>query len=301
MNEHKPVLFSEILSESKSLNQTHLKMLDGTFGRGGHSIGLLKSIEGLTIDAFDHDQDAIQYAKENFSDYIDSSKLRIFHTSFHEFEKEIDKSTYDLILLDLGVSSPQLDQAHRGFSFYHDGPLDMRMDQRAPLTAADILNTWDEESLCELFVKYGEVQRPNRVVRAVVSDRGAEPFLTTRSFASLVERIEGWRKKGTHPATKYFMALRIYVNNEIAPLEEVLEKLAQHLNPSGLFMVITFHSMEDRIVKWKFKSMESLGTPKYKKVIVASREEEVSNPRSRSAKLRVFQRSSDVASLQSVN
>ncbi|MCB0394686.1 MAG: 16S rRNA (cytosine(1402)-N(4))-methyltransferase RsmH [Bdellovibrionales bacterium] len=289
--EHVPILLNEILEHLKSMSFEPCQMLDGTFGRGGHSSAILKEFSGLKIDAFDRDQQAIDYANEHFNEYIENQRLRLFHGTFHEFENFVGESKYDVILLDLGVSSPQLDQAERGFSFYGDGPLDMRMDQSQGITAADILNEWDEEDLIELFKKYGEIRSPYRVVRAVVHDRKSEPYTTTRSFASLIERVEGWRKKGTHPATQYFLALRIGVNDEIGPLESVIEKMVNHLNQNGEMYVITFHSIEDRIVKWTFKNLSSLGKPKYKKVIVPSDEEMSANPRSRSAKLRIFERS----------
>jgi 16S rRNA (cytosine1402-N4)-methyltransferase len=194
------------------------------------------------------------------------------------------------MLLDLGVSSPQLDVAERGFSFYHDGPLDMRMDQRREQSAADVVNNIDEDDLTELFKTLGEIPRPYKVVRAIVHDRKTEPFTTTRQLASMIERVEGWSRKGHHPATRYFMALRLYVNRELELLEQALPDLIAGLNDQGRLAVITFHSLEDRIVKNFFKTHAELGKPVNKKVIIAKWPERKSNPRARSAKLRVFQR-----------
>ncbi len=173
------------------------------------------------------------------------------HFNFHNIA-ELNQ-TFDVILLDLGVSSPQLDEAERGFSFYHDGPLDMRMNQQLPHTAADIVNTWPEVELIELFTELGEIRRPQRVVRAIVNDRKEKPFSTTRDLSGLIERVEGWQRKGHHPATRYFLGLRMAVNNELSGLESCLPELMRSLTPNGRLIIITFHSLEDRIVKYAFK------------------------------------------------
>jgi 16S rRNA (cytosine1402-N4)-methyltransferase len=200
---------------------------------------------------------------------------------------------FDVILADLGVSSPQLDQAARGFSFYQEGPLDMRMDQSQGATAADIVNSWPEVELLDLFTRYGEVRSPRRVVRALVNDRKQTPFTTTSQLSGLIERVEGWRKKGQHPATRYFLALRMAVNNELSGLETSVPDLMRALSEKGRLIVITFHSLEDRIIKYAFREAPALGFPLFKKVVVPSEEEILQNPRARSAKLRVFQRGSN--------
>ena len=160
---------------------------------------------------------------------------------------------------------------------------------RQELSAETIINSWPEEELVEVFKSYGEVRSPFRVVRAIVHDRQEKPFTTTKELSGLIERVDGWRKKGHHPATKYFLGLRLAVNRELEQLSESLPHMMEALNENGRLAVLTFHSLEDRIVKRIFKSSE-LGKPVNKKVIVATREEQQSNPRSRSAKLRVFQR-----------
>jgi 16S rRNA (cytosine1402-N4)-methyltransferase len=289
---HIPVLLKEILEMFSTYPKAPEQMFDGTFGRGGHSRALLEAFPSLKVQAVDKDVEAIEYAHKNFKKEIEAQRLRLFQGSFADFVKspESSKDTYDLMLLDLGVSSPQLDQAQRGFSFYHDGPLDMRMNLSQITTAAEIINEWDEEDLIEIFQKYGEIRSPFRVIRAILNDRHAKPFTSTQQLAGLIERVDGWRQKGRHPATQYFMALRLKVNQELEHLEQSLEALMQALVPGGVMAVITFHSLEDRIVKTIFRNNEELGRPINKKVIVPSDEEEKSNPRSRSAKLRFFRR-----------
>lgn len=283
---HAPVMLNEVIAIFKE-SQTPLKtFLDGTFGRGGHTKAIAENFPGLKIWGMDQDDEAISAGNT-----LNLNHLTLVHGNFSEFDSKItDQTSFDGILLDLGVSSPQLDNAERGFSFYHDGPLDMRMDRSQKATAADIVNTWDEDELIELFKNLGEVRNPFRVVKAIVHDRKVTPFTTTRQLAGMIERVSGWRKKGFNPATQYFMALRLQVNGELRVLEETLPKLMNALTDKGRAVVITFHSLEDRIVKNIFKNNPELGRPVSKKVVKPSREEEKSNPRSRSAKLRAFER-----------
>jgi 16S rRNA (cytosine1402-N4)-methyltransferase len=158
------------------------------------------------------------------------------------------------------------------------------------LTAAEIVNTWSEDDLADLFRTYGEIQRPMRVVRAIINDRVDNPFVRTQQLSSMIERVEGWRKKGVHPATLFFMALRLEVNRELEAVEKAIPQLMERLNPGGRLLVITFHSLEDRIVKNLFRNNEALGSPVRKKVIKPQWDESKVNPRARSAKLRVFER-----------
>lgn len=284
---HKPVLLEEVV---KFISEIHPRtILDGTFGRGGHTRALLEACPDSTVLGIDQDLAAIEFGEKEMKDV---KRLSLKHFNFHNIAKLTEKPAdgFDSILLDLGVSSPQLDVAERGFSFYHDGPLDMRMDQTAQETAADVVNTWPEVELLNLFTKYGEIRRPQRVVRAIVNDRKETPFTTTRQLSSLMERVEGWQKKGHHPATRYFLALRMIVNNELAGLEACLPDLMRALSPRGRLLIITFHSLEDRIIKYAFRESQELGFPLVKKVITPTREEERDNPRARSAKLRIFQR-----------
>lgn len=290
---HVPVLMEPLLKYFREYAEQNpdqkIRYFDGTFGRGGHLRAVLNAFPNCSAVAFDQDPEAIEFAKENFKDELASGRLEIFHKNFADFSPEVH-GQFDLMLLDLGVSSPQLDQSQRGFSFYHDGPLDMRMDFSKGKTAADIVNSLSEDELNELFKELGEIRSPYRVTRAIVNDRIETPYKTTRELASLIERVEGWQKKGFHPATQFFMALRLEVNQELEVVRKSLTKLIHGLKPKARLAVLTFHSLEDRIVKNAFKDFNDLdlGAPLFKKVIQAERDEAKDNPRSRSAKLRIF-------------
>ena len=196
-----------------------------------------------------------------------------------------------MILLDLGPSSPQLDEPERGFSFYKDGPLDMRMNQDIQQTAGDIVNQFTEEELIQIFKELGEVRNPRSVVRSILRERKKQKIESTGKLSRLIEKTVPWRNK--HPATPYFLALRLKVNNELEGLRESLPFLIQSLRDQGRIFVITFHSLEACIVKQIFKEscLKKEGVLVNKKVIRPSREEVLSNPRSRSAQMRIFQRS----------
>lgn len=291
---HIPVFLNAVLDVFKTSAIPIRHAFDGTFGRGGHTRAMLETWPEASVCAFDWDEEAIRFGEENFAAEIAAKRLRLVRASYEEF-KSVRSSdpefpeSFDLMLLDLGVSSPQLDQAERGFSFYHDGPLDMRMDRRGETTAAEIVNTWDEQELARLFIEYGEVSRPFRVARAIVHDRKErKPFETTRELASMIERVDGWHKKGSHPATRYFLALRMKVNEELSNLTSALPELIEGLSEGGILAVITFHSLEDRIVKNIFKEHLDVGELVNKKVIKPDEEEIRRNPRARSAKLRAF-------------
>lgn len=293
---HEPVLLEETLkavSEHFALDQVFCG-IDGTFGRGGHAKELLNKFPKLKIIGLDQDQAAIDYAKDQYAELISSKRLEIIKTNFADQEK-IEKSVEDavqFVFLDIGVSSPQLDNADRGFSFYNDGPLDMRMDQNSELTASKVLNTYEPEELREIFLKYGEVYASDRVLEHITEFRNQKKFSTTLEFASLIEKACGWRRKSVHPATLYFQALRIYINKELESLEAALNYFTEKLEAGGIFAVITFHSLEDRMVKRFFKNND-LGKPVNKKVIKPSKEEESKNKRARSSKLRVFKKYED--------
>lgn len=290
---HKPVLLKEVLDFAGAVDPREI--FDGTFGRGGHTRALLEAHPRARVTALDQDMQAIEYGRQAFASELAENRLALYHHSFHDLPsfKNIPPKGFDVILLDLGVSSPQLDEAERGFSFYHDGPLDMRMDRGRELTAAEVVNTWPEVELLELFQKYGEVRQPRRVVRAIVNDRVEKPFTSTRQLSEMIERVEGWQKKGHHPATRYFLALRMAVNRELSGLEECLPDLMRALSEKGRLIVITFHSLEDRIIKYAFREAVEWGFPLTKRVVIPSDEEMKENPRARSAKLRVFQRGAD--------
>lgn len=291
---HIPVMEAEVLNFIKESKISADFLIDATFGRGGHSLSCLKQFSNLKILACDKDIEAIKYGELHFKSFVTDQRLFFSHTDF----KNIDKKEFCLfskiqcshILVDLGVSSPQLDQAERGFSFYKDGPLDMRMDKRQDFIAADIVNTYSQDQLIALFQNKGEVYKPYRVVRAIIEDRKHKTFSKTLDLAGLIERVDSWQKKSFHPATKYFMALRLEVNSELDDLKEALEKFINYLQPGGRLIVLSFHSLEDRIVKQLFKSCTDKGNILTKKIIKASEEEKKENPRSRSAKLRVFEK-----------
>lgn len=311
---HKPVFLDDVLTVFRTKQGPVRFTFDGTFGRGGHARAVMNEYPEAKMVAFDWDEEALRFGREKFAEDLAGGRLDLVRASFAEFrkirEEELAKGAgagadgatsvarnafqhgFDLMLLDLGVSSPQLDTAERGFSFYQDGPLDMRMDQRLETTAADVVNEWDEQDLARLFIECGEVQRPFRVVRAICHDRKTTPFTTTKQLAGLIERVDGWHKKGSHPATRYFQALRIGVNEELTTLSKALPDLIEGLAPGGILAVITFHSLEDRIVKHIFKDHLHVGKLVNKKVIKPSDEEVRVNARARSAKLRAFEKGS---------
>ncbi len=286
---HIPVLLQEVLASFEPLKNSHaLTYFDGTYGRGGHfrEIKKIYAVEQALLA--DQDLEAVAAAESEWSESILQKKIKVFHSSFLHFAKT-NQQPLNLILLDLGVSSPQLDEGHRGFSFNKEGPLDMRMNQKTIKSAADLVNELDFDELMEVFKKYGEVPNPFHVVKAIIEDRVEKPFVTTLQLSSLIERVDGWAKKGFHPATQYFMALRLVVNQELEVLQEAVPLLIDQLQDGGLFSIITFHSLEDRIVKNLFKDDEH-GFLVNKKVIVPSEEECKLNTRARSAKLRIFQK-----------
>lgn len=282
---HTPVLLQDVLDFAAEIPFQSGVFMDGTFGRGGHARELIKAQPEMKLLALDCDQDAVEFGKKELD-------IDVHHCNFTDFEEALGEEKLAGALLDLGVSSPQLDEGERGFSFYHDGPLDMRMDRTKEFNAAELVNTWDDRDLTDLFKEYGEVRRPQKLVEALIGRRRKKKFETAQDLAGFIEKVEGWRKKGHHPATNYFMAIRIAVNQELSRIEEVLPKLAKRLEPDGRLLVITFHSLEDRIVKNIFKQLkeENVGFPVNKKVIQATWDEKKKNPRARSAKLRVFQR-----------
>lgn len=293
---HIPVFLDPVMEIFRGGRSEVRVAFDGTFGRGGHARAVMNEWPSAKMVAFDHDQTAIEFGQVNFAEEIASGRMMLIRSNYDEF-KSVAASTpgfpkeFDRMLLDLGVSSPQFDEAQRGFSFNKLGPLDMRMDQRLETTAADLVNTLEEQDLARIFIEYGEVQRPFRVVRAIVHDRKhKKPFETTQELSGLIERVDGWHKKGIHPATRYFMALRLKVNEELEGLTRALPDLIASLADGGVLAVITFHSLEDRIVKNIFKDHLHVGRLVNKKVIKPTDEEVRRNPRARSAKLRAFEK-----------
>ena len=291
---HQPVLVNEILQYAKGIKNVNW-LLDLTFGSGGHSQALKAQFPLVKIMALDQDPLAVQRAKA-----LPRLKKNFFieHENFHSFEslsKKFKQKYFDLILLDLGPSTPQLKDPARGFSFYLEGPLDMRMNTLNPLKAEHIVNQWGKDELFNLFTKQGEIRHPQPVIRALLRERKKTPILSTKQLADLITKAIGWKKKGRHPASSYFLALRIEVNNELEGLKNSLPLVIQALQNGGRMFVLAFHSLEDRIVKQIFKNscLKKEGFLVNKKVMRPSRKEVLMNPSSRSAVLRIFQKTKE--------
>ena len=305
---HLPVLFNEALHEL-SIKPGGI-YIDCTFGRGGHSAGILQQLNANgQLLALDRDLDAIQseYAQELIKD----PRFQLEHCCFSQLQNVVEKRGWlgkvDGILMDFGVSSPQLDNAQRGFSFMRDGPLDMRMDCSSGLSAAEWLASVSEQDLVRVLFDYGEERFARRIANAVVTQRLEKPLETTKQFVDLLVEAIPFKEKHKHPATRSFQAVRIAINSELEEISNVLEQAVGALAVGGKIVVISFHSLEDRIVK-RFIRDESRGkyTPsklpllqeeqalirlkKCGKAIKASKQELANNPRSRSAVMRVAQR-----------
>jgi 16S rRNA (cytosine1402-N4)-methyltransferase len=303
---HKSVLLQETI-ELLDLKEGSV-VVDGTVGAGGHSEAILRKIgeKGMLI-GIDQDQTALDIAKNKFK----SGNFRLIKGNFSDIKKIIQAAgidKVDAILLDLGVSSMQLDEGERGFSFSKSAPLDMRMDQASNLTASEIVNTYTESELTKIFRDYGEEEQSKSIAKRIVEVRVSEPIVYTDQLAEVVRGVKGPRGAlRVDPATKVFQALRIEVNKELLALQSALPQLVELLKSGGRFAIISFHSLEDRIVK-KFINYYSekchcppenpicncKTVPVLKKItkkaVVASREEQDRNPRARSAKLRVAEK-----------
>jgi len=283
--------------------------IDGTFGRGGHSRHVLSHLgpEGRLI-AIDRDPQAIAAAKQ----FADDPRFQIVHGGFGQLADYVEElglvGKINGVLLDLGVSSPQLDDADRGFSFLRDGPLDMRMDNSQGETAAQWLARAEIEDMAWVFKTYGEEKNSRHIARCIAADRDEKPFLRTKDLADLIARITKNKERNKHPATRVFQAIRIYINSELEQIDQALEGALKVLAPEGRLSVISFHSLEDRMVK-RFIRRNSLGesvphglpiteaeinkSRKLKsmgKAMKPSDEEIEQNPRSRSSVLRVAER-----------
>jgi 16S rRNA (cytosine1402-N4)-methyltransferase len=258
--------------------------LDATAGGGGHSRLILEADSSTTLVAIDQDATAIAAAQANLTEFGD--RVSYWHGNFAEFKPV--GAAFQGILADLGVSSVQLDVGDRGFSFRQSAPLDMRMDPRQALTAADIVNHWDETELANLIYTYGEERLSRRIARTIVERR---PFHTTTDLAEAIAYCvpRSYRYGRIHPATRTFQALRIAVNRELEVLETLLADAPRWLAPGGRLVVISFHSLEDRLVKHTLKASPNLRVIT-KKPVVATAAEIDQNPRARSAKLRVAER-----------
>jgi 16S rRNA (cytosine1402-N4)-methyltransferase len=282
---------------------------DGTLGGAGHAAKILAASSPTGwLSGCDRDGVAVEAARVRLAEKF-AGRFEIRRGNFAELADWVAEKSCDGVLLDLGVSSPQLDSAERGFSFQHEGPLDMRMDDRQPLTAAGLVNGEDAETLAKIFWEFGGERDSRRFARAIVHDRAQRKFETTRQLADLIERLAPRRGKKAHPATKVFQALRIALNDEMGSLKRGLEVALKILKPGGRLAVITFHSLEDRVVKefgreksrdYAFSGVVDLPefrsprVPEMKwisrKAIVPGAAELDENPRSRSAQLRVLEK-----------
>lgn len=308
MPPHQPVLFEEALA---SLNiKANGVYIDCTFGRGGHSAGVLQQLgESGRLLAFDRDIEAIN--SHQAQQLLLDERFSLHHASFAELAKAVEQLGYfgqiDGVLMDLGVSSPQLDSAERGFSFLRDGPLDMRMDTSQGITAAQYLAQVAEQDLIKVLFEYGEERFARRIARAIVEQRQKQPLQTTLQLAKLIEDCVPFKDKYKHPATRSFQAIRIEINQELDQVKAVLKQSVEVLVPGGRLVVIAFHSLEDRIVKRFIRSEsghkhdpgklpikeQDIAKGLLKKVgksIRAQQQEIKQNPRARSAIMRVAEK-----------
>ena len=279
---HIPVLSEAVLAGL----QVHAdgRYLDATVGGGGHSLLIVQAAPVKELVALDQDLQALSAARAKLADFSD--RLTYHHTNFSQFDPGVIR--FDGILADIGVSSTQLDQSQRGFSFRQTAPLDMRMDRTQALTAEEIVNHWDEKTLADTIYEFGEERLSRRIARRIVEKR---PFATTTELADAIAHAYPAKARHgrIHPATRTFQALRIAVNRELDVLKDFLAKAPDWLAPGGRLAIISFHSLEDRIVKYAFRGDERLQIVT-KKPVVATREEIRENKRSRSAKLRIAER-----------
>lgn len=307
--EHTSVLLKESI-DALAIRSNGI-YVDGTLGRGGHSSEILKQLDSGHLYAFDRDEAAIKASDQRLSGISDH--YTIIRSNFASLKAELakhDVKHIDGLLLDLGVSSPQFDDASRGFSYRFDAPLDMRMDQRQSLSAYEVVNEWDYHDLVSIFFRYGEEKFAKQIARRIEQVREQQPIRTTFELVDVIKSALPMKVLNTkgHPAKKIFQAIRIAVNDELQELHIVLHDALSMLNPQGRIAVITFQSLEDRIVKDTFKEYssvpkidkripllpEQLETPPYRlvcrKPILPGSEELMENNRAHSAKLRVIER-----------
>jgi 16S rRNA (cytosine1402-N4)-methyltransferase len=303
---HRPVLLAEavtsVLVETTLSEQQSITIIDGTFGRGGHSREILKHLNSQSkLIAFDKDLQAIAEAKT-----IQDPRFQIIHESFASMAEKVPSNSIDGVLLDLGISSPQIDDPSRGFSFRGDGPLDMRMDTTQGQSAAEWLAVAEQKDIAKVIKEYGEERFALQIAKAIIARREQGDSLTrTGELASLVASVVRTREAGQDPATRTFQAIRIYINQELTDLESGLSAAFQCLKPGGLLSVISFHSLEDRIVKQFMQGLSKVSVPRGLPLtenqmpkpqaellgrIKPSEQEVHENPRARSAILRVMRK-----------
>ena len=303
---HKPVLYNETIENI--IDKRPLIYVDCTLGGGGHTEGILQnSTEDSKVIAIDQDDQAIKFAKKRLEKY--ENKLQIFKDNFKNLDTVIYLGGYekvDRILMDIGVSSTQLDDVERGFSYKYEAKLDMRMNRDLKISAWDVVNKFSEKEIADIIYKYGEEPKSRKIAKNIVEYRKNKNIDTTIELSNIVIKSIGKSMK-KHPSKRTFQAIRIFVNKELEVLEEAMDKAVNLLNDKGKLLIITFHSLEDRMVKEKFRNYEnpctcpsdfpvcicgnkSLGKVLTKKPIVAKDEELNENNRAHSAKLRIFER-----------
>ena len=305
---HVSVLLEECI-ESLKIKPTGI-YIDGTMGGGGHSLAICQKLTTGKLIAIDQDLHAHEAAKKTLKDHL--KKVTFIHDNFVNIKSILQKleiEKVDGVLLDIGVSSHQLDEAERGFSYQKNAPLDMRMDSTNAFSAYDVVNTYSEEQLYQVIWQYGEERWAKRIAKFIVEQRQQKPFETTTELVECIKKAipKGARKDGPHPAKRTFQAIRIEVNKELEVLEKVIADATEVLNTEGRLCIITFHSLEDRIVKNAFRLQQypctcpkefpvcvcgkkQMGKVITKKAILPSKQELEQNHRSRSAKLRVLER-----------
>lgn len=298
-SKHESVLFEEVLSYLNYREMEKKYYADFTFGGGGHSLALARDPNCEKIFCFDQDPEAYKNGLERIKNEGLESKVELINKNFSAFNESVpEEMSFEGILMDLGVSSHHFDSAERGFSFRFEAPLDMRMnisDNTIP-TAADLINDLSCEELVEIFQKYGEEKFSKRIAEAICEKRAHQRIETTTQLEDIVFHCypKKMRHTGKNPATQTFQALRIAVNDELGVLEQALSQAVPRLALGGRVAVITFHSLEDRIVKQRFKDLQKNSEIPYeiltKKPVIPTEEEIVKNSRSRSAKLRIIQR-----------
>jgi len=290
---HTPVMLSEAIEALQIKKGSWY--IDATFGRGGHTQKMLEL--GANVIALDHDQEAIHFGTEHFSSEVESKRIVLLRYNFAELTKAVAQAEEQLsekieiqgILFDFGTSVDQLTSQERGFSFTGNGPLDMRMDDRLGVTAAQLLAVLSEAQLKEMFRDYGGEVAARAVAKAVVAERSRQPIETTQQLVQLISRVKH-RRDRIHPATKVFQALRMVVNSEVDNIEQGLPQALQVLAEQGVIVTIAFHEGEDRIVKHTFKKWDQEQKGTAHPLVKPSIEEINTNPPSRSAKLRIFEK-----------
>ena len=305
---HRSILLPECM-EALAIDPAGV-YVDGTLGGGGHSEAICRHLTTGRLIGIDRDTDALRAAGKRLAPFGD--RVTLIHNNYENLPQALAEAgveRVDGILLDLGVSSYQLDEAERGFSYQHDAPLDMRMDRSNPLSAYQVVNELPQELLADILWRYGEEQWSKRIAEFIVRARQERPLATTGELVAVIKQAvpKGARREGPHPAKRSFQAIRIAVNDELGGLERVLERIPACLNDGGRVAIITFHSLEDRMVKEAFRTWadpctcprdfpvcvcgkKPLGRVVTRKPLVPSAGELEENPRARSAKLRVFER-----------